>query len=326
VLPDSDFIQSAGTKTAKVPTISIAMCTYNGDRFLREQSESFLNQSRLPDHLVVCDDGSTDGTRSLLLEFARRSPFPVDLRFNTRNLGIARNFEQSLLACTGDFIALCDQDNRWHPQKLQHLSELLEANPQVGYVSSNAELIDDQGQSLHQTLWGVQKLDAETLAELSPAERRDYLVQSNCLNGATMLLRRAHLWKFLAPIPTTWLHDHWIGVVSEILNCTGFTTPDLLTQYRIHSGQMVGIRSRAWFRPRQSPAEKARRFVQQETRYRDLLSHLETKILPVVPEASVWLDVIQRAQQRLAERIEDERLPWWQREWNRMRGQYRRAA
>ena len=322
MVSDSVFAHSVPAKTEKLPTISIAMCTYNGSRFLREQSESFLNQSRQPDHLVVCDDCSNDGTRSLLQEFARRSPFPVDLRFNTNNLGISRNFEQALLACPGDFIALSDQDNRWHPRKLQRLSELLIANPQAGYVSSNAELIDDQGKILTQTLWDVQKLDALTLARLSPSERRHYLVQSNCLNGATMLVRREHLWCFLAPIPSTWLHDHWIGVLSEILNCTGLTTPELLTQYRIHSGQMIGIGSRGWFRNRQTDAEKSQKFGVQEQRYRDLLSHLKSQILPQVPEASDWFDVIQTAQQRLMERIEDERLPWWQREWKRIRGHY----
>ena len=322
MVPEAFSVPSTKPKTARVSTISIAMCTYNGGRFVREQSESFLNQSRLPDHLIVCDDGSTDGTRSHLMDFARRSPFPVDLRFNQQNLGISRNFEQALLACKSDFIALSDQDNRWHPQKLQRLVGLLEANPQAGYVSSNAELIDDRGQLSPQTLWDVQKKDAQTLARLSAAERRDYLVQSNCLNGATMLLRRELVWKFLSPIPTTWLHDHWLGVLCEMLNCTGFATPDLLTQYRIHSGQTVGIRSRGWLRPRPSPAEKFQKFVQQQQRYLDLRSHLETKILPVVPAASIWIDVIERAQERLKERIDAEHSPWWTREWNRLHRQF----
>jgi glycosyltransferase involved in cell wall biosynthesis len=325
VSPDS-AAQSVGTNSAKKPTISIAMCTYNGDRFLREQLESFLNQTRLPDHLVVYDDGSSDGTRLRLKEFAQTSPFPVDVRFNARTLGITRNFEQALLACTGDFIALSDQDNRWHPRKLQSLSELLEANSQAGFVCSNAELIDDRGQSLHRTLWDVQKVDAETLSRKSADHRRDYLVQSNCLNGATMLLRREHLWNWLTPIPTTWLHDHWLGVLCEILNCTGCTTPDLLTQYRLHAGQIIGIENRKWFRPRRTAAEKTKSFLQQEQRYRDLLVHVEERILPLVPEASAWIDVIHRAQQRLVQRIEEEQLPWWQREWNRKRGKNRRAA
>ena len=135
------FVQQRATPAAS-RTISIAMCTYNGDRFLREQSESILNQTRLPDHLIVCDDGSTDTTRSLLEQFARKSPFPVELRFNSRNLGVTRNFEQALMACRSDFIALCDQDDLWHPRKLERLTEVLEANPQAGFACSNAELID----------------------------------------------------------------------------------------------------------------------------------------------------------------------------------------
>ena len=324
--PDSAAIQPVATKPGKTPTISIAMCTYNGDRFFREQSESFLNQTQLPNLLVICDDGSTDNTRAQLKEFARKSPFPVELRFNRTNLGVTRNFEQALLACTGDYIALCDQDDRWHPTKLQRLSELLEANPQAGFACSNAELIDQYGRTLPQTLWEAQKVNPPALYQQLPFERRDYLARSNCVTGATMMLRRERLWNCLAPIPTSWIHDHWLVVLCDVLSFTGCMTPDLLTQYRLHPKQMIGISPRTWFRKRLPDAEKMKNFLKREQRYRDLLSHLEHRILATVPEAFLWVDVIHQAQQKLDERMKAAQLPWWQLELNRMLGVHRRAA
>ena len=315
-----------GATSATSRTISIAMCTYNGDRFLREQSESILNQTRLPDHLIVCDDGSTDTTRSLLEQFARKSPFPVELRFNSRNLGVTRNFEQALMACRSDFIALCDQDDLWHPRKLQQLTQLLEANPQAGFACSNAELIDHHGRALPRTLWDVQKVNPPFLLEQSPSHRFDYLVRSNCVTGATMMLRKEILWKYLTPIPASWIHDHWLVLLCEILNITGCTTSDVLTKYRLHSGQTIGLKYKKWFPRRASVEEKTVRFQQRSQRYVDLLEHLQQRILPEFPEATAWINAVQRAQQKLDERIQQAEWPWWRREWNRRWGPERRVA
>ena len=76
--------------------ISIAMATYNGAQFLPEQLESFLSQSRLPDEIVVCDDGSSDNTMNILHEFSASVPFEVRIEQNVENLGYVRNFEKAL--------------------------------------------------------------------------------------------------------------------------------------------------------------------------------------------------------------------------------------
>ncbi|HEY0725018.1 MAG TPA: glycosyltransferase, partial [Pyrinomonadaceae bacterium] len=76
--------------------ISVAMCTYNGADFLPAQLESIAAQSRKPDQIVVCDDGSTDETRALLDRFAKESAIPVLLSFNKKNLGSVKNFEKAI--------------------------------------------------------------------------------------------------------------------------------------------------------------------------------------------------------------------------------------
>src|ERR1051325_7345189 len=99
------------------------MCTYNGAEFLPAQWESILAQSRPPDEIVVCDDGSSDQTRSLLEQLAKESSIPVTLRFNQANLGSVKNFEQAIRLCTGEIIALSDQDDVWRNDKLQTIEE-----------------------------------------------------------------------------------------------------------------------------------------------------------------------------------------------------------
>ena len=102
---------------AKTLTISIAMTTYNGEKYLQEQLDSFLGQNRLPDELVVCDDGSQDRTMAILESFSSRAPFPVRIYRNSAKLGYSKNFEKAGSLCTGDIIAFSDEDDVWDAQK-----------------------------------------------------------------------------------------------------------------------------------------------------------------------------------------------------------------
>ena len=102
---------------------SVAICTYNGADFLSDQLESIIAQSRPPDQIVVCDDGSTDETQALLKRFAATSPVPVSLHFNEKNFGSVKNFEKAISLCTGDVIALSDQDDVWRADKLQLIED-----------------------------------------------------------------------------------------------------------------------------------------------------------------------------------------------------------
>ena len=76
--------------------VSIAMCTYNGAPFLREQLDSLVAQCRLPDEVVICDDASNDETVQILEEFSRTAPFQVKLSVNRTNLGVIKNFENAI--------------------------------------------------------------------------------------------------------------------------------------------------------------------------------------------------------------------------------------
>lgn len=99
-------------------TVSVAMATYNGARFIKEQLDSFAQQTLFPAELVACDDGSTDSTYEILQKFAKKAPFPVRIYENEERLGCVENFLHALDLCTGDLVALSDQDDVWLPDKL----------------------------------------------------------------------------------------------------------------------------------------------------------------------------------------------------------------
>jgi glycosyltransferase involved in cell wall biosynthesis len=125
-------------------TISIAMGTFNGARFLAEQLDSILAQNRLPDELVVCDDRSSDRTPEILARFAQSAPFAVRIHRNDSQLGWFANFLQASSKCDGDLIAFCDQDDVWLPEKLACCEAILASADGPSLVMHAARVVDEK--------------------------------------------------------------------------------------------------------------------------------------------------------------------------------------
>ncbi|WP_430452793.1 glycosyltransferase [Rhodopirellula europaea] len=124
--------------------ISVAMATYNGERFLTEQLNSLALQKHLPHELVACDDGSTDDTVSILQEFSRRAPFPVHIHQNKVNLGYSDNFLKAARACDGEWVAFCDQDDVWLENKLQMAAQATQKHTNLNLILQNALITDSR--------------------------------------------------------------------------------------------------------------------------------------------------------------------------------------
>lgn len=123
--------------------ISIAMTTYNGAKYLQAQLDSFMSQSRLPDELVVCDDGSTDDTMHILHDFRDTAPFAVIVERNAVNLGFTKNFEKAVSLCTGDIVFLSDQDDIWFADKIEQIEAVFQKNHDHHLVIHDGEIVDD---------------------------------------------------------------------------------------------------------------------------------------------------------------------------------------
>lgn len=118
--------------------ISIVLATYNGEDFLHEQLQSYAAQARLPDELVVCDDGSTDRTLEMVEAFAAVAPFEVRLFRSAGRLGLTRNFERALSLARGDLLFISDQDDVWLPAKIAEVAASFAAHPDMDVVINDA--------------------------------------------------------------------------------------------------------------------------------------------------------------------------------------------
>ena len=220
--------------------ISVALTTYNGARFLQEQLQSIADQSSLPSQLVIVDDRSSDETKEIIDTFASKAPFAVDVRVNETTLGPTRNFQSAVELCNGDVIVLCDQDDRWHPEKLSQIKSTFSSRPNVGLVFSDAELIDEHGKSLNRRLW-QHTLNPTCERGLRSGKAFEVLLQHDVVTGATMSFRECFR-KAILPFPTgiPLIHDGWtaviIAAVSEIARLR-----QCLVQYRLHDRQCLGI-------------------------------------------------------------------------------------
>lgn len=218
-------------------TISIAIATYNGGLYLREQLDSILNQT-IPFHeIVISDDASVDSTWSILTDYAQKDQ-RIRLYRNEQNLGFVKNFEQALRYCTSDFIALSDQDDVWCPD---HLQILLEGLGDKMCVVGEAELTNSAGFPSGHKLSFCCNLDFIPENDLKKA----YFLFYHCTpyQGASMMFRRDFLEKAL-PIPQGVLfHDTWFFALACFY---GGLQPlqKTVTLYRRHNKAISGLKMR----------------------------------------------------------------------------------
>ena len=235
--------------------ISVAMTTYNGARYLQEQLQSIAEQSRLPDQVVIVDDQSSDQTLELIDAFATRAPFLVNPEVNETTLGPTKNFQRAVELCSSEIIVLCDQDDRWHPEKLFRIEQVFSSSPNVGLVFSDAELIDEQGKSLNRRLWQHTFKEDYELA-IRSGKAFELLLQHDVVTGATMAFRQCFR-NAVLPFPTgsPLLHDGWIALIIAAIGEVS-TLRQPLIEYRLHPQQSLGIEP---FNKRQKPVDSNHR-------------------------------------------------------------------
>jgi hypothetical protein len=239
--------------------ISVAMCTYNGAEFLPAQLESIIAQSRPPDEIVICDDGSTDDSEPLIKRFVAGSSSPVITRFNKQNLGSRKNFEQAISLCTGDFIALSDQDDVWREDKLQMIESAFQKNQNAGLVFSNAEIVDENLRYLDRRMWNEVGFDLDKRKLVEQGRALDVLITGWTVTGATMAFRSEYR-NLSLPIPTDiqMIHDGWIALtIAAVSDVVAIDEP--LIKYRQHERQQIGAPTRLPKAPQPTAREALKR-------------------------------------------------------------------
>jgi glycosyltransferase involved in cell wall biosynthesis len=234
------------------PQVSVALCTCNGEAYLSEQVASILNQTVLPTQIVLSDDASHDRSIELFehaLEQAKVSRLDVSeidivILRNRAALGVTGNFEQAISHCTGDLIALCDQDDLWVPHRLERMHEEFIQDPDLLLLFTDSRLVDATGLPLsHSTFQALRVSDHEK--ELVHSGRAlDVFVRRNLVTGATTLFRR-ELFEKARPFPDSWVHDEWLGIVAAAAGRVDFLS-EVLTDYRQHGSNEIGAQKTGW--------------------------------------------------------------------------------
>lgn len=208
-------------QSAKLPLVSIAICTYNGDRFLKKQLDSLLNQDYPNIEIIAVDDCSNDDTREILKEYSQKDKRLKSYQ-NEKNLGYARNFEKAIKLCTGDLIALADQDDIWESNKIRVLMDSIGDGILVYHDS---DFIDEQDK----------RIGDNTMAsrfKMYHGESALPFLLSNCISGHAALFKK-ELIEFILPFNDAKYHDWWIAYVAFNVGKVKFLD-EVLVHYRQH--------------------------------------------------------------------------------------------
>lgn len=220
--------------------ISVAMCTYNGDKYLEKQIDSIIMQTIQVDEIIVCDDCSSDGTESILEKYCQRMDCNIRIVKNKNNIGYIKNFERAINLCNGDIVFLCDQDDIWHKDKVERYVEVFKNKLDIGLIFSNAILINQYDQKSKKTLWDIY-FKEEYKIKIRNKRIFKELLKKNFITGATVAFRKSYF-NEIKYIPNEWVHDHFIALIFSSLTKL-YYIEECLTSYRIHDMQQIGLKN-----------------------------------------------------------------------------------
>lgn len=209
------------------PLISIALCTFNGEEFLEEQLESLVNQTYQNLEIIIIDDLSTDRTLQILKGYADKFA-TIKLFQNEVNLGYIKNFEKAISLCTGEFIALADQDDIWELHKIDLMFNHIGKSYLIYHDSA---FIDSHGKLMGKNL--------SDIVNFYDGDSPNAFLFFNCVSSHALLFNK-RLKNYLFPFPHSNLHDAWIAYVALNMGSITFIK-DCLVKYRNHSKNTTDI-------------------------------------------------------------------------------------
>jgi glycosyltransferase involved in cell wall biosynthesis len=204
------------------------MTTFNGENYLKEQLNSILNQTYSNFELIICDDCSFDSTCNILQEYKNKDK-RIQFFRNNKNIGFKNNFEKAISLCSGDYIALSDQDDIWSND---HLEVLLNNIKGYSLICSQSEFIDSNGKKINNFF-----LDGDLIKKFhkvkTMGDRFYFILIRNIVQGCTILFQKTIVDR-LIPIPDPFqYHDWWFALIASF-----FYKIDVINvvtvYYRIH--------------------------------------------------------------------------------------------
>ena len=215
--------------------IDILLATYNGEKYVREQIESILNQTYKNIHLIISDDVSTDKTREILKEYEKNEN--VTIYYQPQNLGYIKNFEFLISKVENNIYMLSDQDDVWLPEKIEKTYACLKKE-NADMVFTDLKVVNQKLEELYPSFNDYMLLSRK-IKKYIHTPYVNYLY--NCVTGCTIMSKKACI-QYILPIPKTskyMIHDCWMGLMISI-NGKLVYLPEQTILYRQHGDNQVG--------------------------------------------------------------------------------------
>ncbi|MFB3170433.1 glycosyltransferase family 2 protein [Neobacillus sp. 179-C4.2 HS] len=212
--------------------VSVAMATYNGEKYLEQQIDSILMQLGSDDELIISDDHSSDRTVAIIEKYINND-HRVKLFMNEES-GVTSNFENAIKRTQNEIIFLSDQDDVWKPEKVSTVKGYYKKNPAVQMIMSDITVVDNQ---LNTTIDSFYEFRGSRAGVLKNIVKNSYI-------GCAMSFRK-ELKKKILPIPRSVpMHDMWIGLVAD-MNKSALLIPEKLIYYRRHDATVTSVENRS---------------------------------------------------------------------------------
>lgn len=256
-------------------TVAVVLATYNGEKFIFEQLCSILNQTRIPDKIIITDDGSTDKTLEICEELLKDYSGNYIITKSV-NHGVIQNFFNGISLVDEDIIFLSDQDDIWNEEKIERMMECFECNPQCNEVLCNCYIWDEKEQ-YNRTLSQVHGEDFPQLNGMV-FEKNSFwniCLEKNIATGMSMAFRKSSL-KYCDYIPKYILHDAFINIVCAA-NGDVMYIDEPLALYRQHDNNTIGVNRKFNFNTIKNMKRNTNLVIRKDIERIKLISYLDDK-------------------------------------------------
>lgn len=230
--------------------VSVAMATYNGARYIKEQLDSIMKQTRTVDEVMICDDCSKDNTVSIVKNFIHHNGLQSKWRIevNKKNLGFGSNFNQAVMKTTGDIIFFCDQDDIWVEDRIQVMTSIIEEKPEILMLGSEYEPFESTSDAFKASSRDLAKFKNDNSLEHLKLQAKTIFIG---YLGCSMCIRRSFFDQIQPYWFEGWAHDEFVWKLALCLD-GAYIYHGITLKRRLHSantsmGKMRDLKKRVKF-------------------------------------------------------------------------------